>query len=84
MSAVEQRVTELRALIKQYSYEYYVLGISSVSDAQFDALVSELRTLEQSPARRRYGSDRSPPGPRRLRAKLERGTARNAAGFCGT
>lgn len=47
MSAPEQRVTELRTLIKQYSYEYYVLGTSSVSDAQFDALVSELRALEQ-------------------------------------
>ena len=47
MSAVEQRVIELRTLIKQYSYEYYVLGASSVSDAQFDALVSELRALEQ-------------------------------------
>jgi DNA ligase (NAD+) len=47
VSAVEQRVIELRTLIKQYSYEYYVLGASSVSDAQFDALVSELRALEQ-------------------------------------
>jgi DNA ligase (NAD+) len=47
VSAPEQRVTELRSLIKQYSYEYYVLGTSSVSDAHFDALVSELRTLEQ-------------------------------------
>ncbi|MFM2032506.1 MAG: hypothetical protein RLZZ297_1271, partial [Chloroflexota bacterium] len=25
MSAPEQRVTELRSLIKHYSYEYYVL-----------------------------------------------------------
>jgi DNA ligase (NAD+) len=58
VSAPEQRVTELRSLIKHYSYEYYVLGAPSLSDAQFDALVSELRALEQQ-----YPALRSPDSP---------------------
>lgn len=47
MSTPEQRIHELRNLIKQYSYEYYVLSNSAISDAQFDALMNELRALEQ-------------------------------------
>ena len=58
MSTPEQRVTELRDRITQYSYEYYVLGNPSVSDAQFDAFINELRTLEQQ-----YPDLRSPDSP---------------------
>jgi DNA ligase (NAD+) len=43
---VQKRLDELRALIDQYSYEYFVLDDPSVSDADFDALMNELRRLE--------------------------------------
>ena len=44
---VLQRVEELRRLINQYNYEYYVLNESSVSDAEYDALMNELREIER-------------------------------------
>ena len=40
------RVEELRKLIHRYNYEYYVLDQPSVSDAEYDALMQELRQLE--------------------------------------
>ncbi len=44
---VLQRVEELRRAINQYNYEYYVLNESSVSDAEYDALMNQLREIEQ-------------------------------------
>jgi DNA ligase (NAD+) len=44
---VQVRLDELRSLIDQYSYEYFVLDDPSVSDAEFDALVRELRQIEE-------------------------------------
>lgn len=43
---VLHRVEELRQAINQYNYEYYVLNESSVSDAEYDALMNELREIE--------------------------------------
>lgn len=43
---VLQRIEELRRLIDRYSYEYYVLDEPSASDAEWDALMAELRELE--------------------------------------
>jgi DNA ligase (NAD+) len=43
---VQKRLDELRSLIDQYSYEYFVLDDPSVSDAEFDTLVRELRQIE--------------------------------------
>jgi len=40
------RVNELRELLSKYSYEYHVLDKPSVSDAVYDSLMSELKTLE--------------------------------------
>jgi DNA ligase (NAD+) len=40
------RVDELRRLIHRYNYEYYVLAQPTVSDAEYDALMLELRQLE--------------------------------------
>ena len=40
------RVSELRRLLNQYSYEYHVLDTPSVSDAVYDGLFSELKRLE--------------------------------------
>ncbi|MDW7982078.1 MAG: NAD-dependent DNA ligase LigA [Thermomicrobium sp.] len=45
-AAVRRRVEELRRLIHRYNYEYYVLNAPSVSDAEYDALMLELRQLE--------------------------------------
>ena len=40
------RIQELTALLEKYNYEYYILNQSSVSDAEFDRLMGELRLLE--------------------------------------
>ncbi|MDW8060309.1 MAG: NAD-dependent DNA ligase LigA [Thermomicrobium sp.] len=44
---VRARVEELRRLIHRYNYEYYVLNAPTVSDAEYDALMLELRRLEE-------------------------------------
>ncbi len=44
--AVERRLDELRHLIERYNYEYFVLDQPSVSDAEWDALMRELRAIE--------------------------------------
>jgi DNA ligase (NAD+) len=41
-----QRYNELKLLMGKYSYEYYVLNASSVSDAVYDGLMRELKELE--------------------------------------
>ena len=41
-----QRAKELRDLISKYSYEYHVLDAPAVSDAVYDSLFSELKTIE--------------------------------------
>lgn len=43
---VRGRVEELRERIKRHNYEYYVLQQPTVSDAEWDALFHELRSLE--------------------------------------
>jgi DNA ligase (NAD+) len=42
----QSRATDLRQLLNQYSYEYYVLDAPSVSDAVYDGLMRELKALE--------------------------------------
>ncbi len=42
------RAAELRRLLNQYNYEYYVLNAPSVPDAEYDALYDELQQLEQA------------------------------------
>jgi DNA ligase (NAD+) len=41
-----RRVAELRELIEQHNYRYYVLDDPQVTDAQYDRLMLELRELE--------------------------------------
>jgi DNA ligase (NAD+) len=49
--AARRRIAELRELIDQYDYRYYVLDDPSVPDAEYDRLMRELRELEaQHPA----------------------------------
>lgn len=42
-----KRVSELRRLLNQYSYEYHVMDNPSVSDAVYDGLFTELKDLEK-------------------------------------
>ena len=44
----QQRIAELRERIRTYSYAYYVLGEPIISDPEFDALMAQLRGLEQA------------------------------------
>ena len=43
----EKRILELRRLLNQYGYEYYVLDQPTVSDAEYDMLTRELIELEE-------------------------------------
>lgn len=44
----QNRLAELRKLMAAYSYQYYVLDSPSVSDAIYDGLMRELKTLEEA------------------------------------
>lgn len=44
--AAQQRIEELRKLLQQASYEYYVLDAPTMADAVYDQLYRELQTLE--------------------------------------
>ena len=52
------RADELRHLIEQHNYSYYVVDAPTVSDAQYDALMVELRALEE-----RYPELKTPDSP---------------------
>jgi DNA ligase (NAD+) len=43
----ERRAAELRSLLHQASYEYYVLDRPALSDAEYDRLFRELQTIER-------------------------------------
>ncbi len=43
---VQQRVDELRVAIDRANYEYYVLDAPSLADAEYDALMNELKAIE--------------------------------------
>jgi DNA ligase (NAD+) len=45
---VQERAAQLRELIEQHDHAYYVLDAPTVSDAEYDALMRELRALEDS------------------------------------
>lgn len=42
-----ERLAELKKLMAAYAYEYYVLDAPSVSDAVYDGLMRELKSLEE-------------------------------------
>ncbi len=42
-----KRITELREQIRRHDYRYYVLDDPAISDARYDALMAELRALEE-------------------------------------
>lgn len=43
---VQQRVDELRVAIDRANYEYYVLDQPALTDAEYDALMNELKAIE--------------------------------------
>lgn len=45
---VKLRISELKRILEQYNYEYYVLDNPSVSDREYDELMRELISLEQA------------------------------------
>src|SRR5688500_13092754 len=45
-ASVQRRVAQLRAEINGHNYRYHVLDDPQVSDAQYDRLIAELRSLE--------------------------------------
>lgn len=48
MNSPEQRVNELRKLIRKYDQAYYGRGESLISDKEYDSLYHELEHLEKS------------------------------------
>lgn len=44
----EKRVQELTTILEKANYEYYVLNQSSISDQEFDRLMEELKSLEET------------------------------------
>ncbi len=48
MPAPNERIEELRTLLNTYSYQYHVLDSPTVSDAVYDGLMSELKSLEEA------------------------------------
>ncbi|HSO49584.1 MAG TPA: NAD-dependent DNA ligase LigA, partial [Acidimicrobiia bacterium] len=47
MSDVQSRIEELRSQVNEHLYRYHVLDDPTISDAQFDALIAELKRLEE-------------------------------------
>ena len=47
LASVEKRAAELRRVIEHHNHRYYVLDDPEVSDADYDALLNELRDLEE-------------------------------------
>lgn len=43
----KQRMEEVESLLNKYNYEYYVLDMPSVEDAEYDRLMQELLSLEE-------------------------------------
>ncbi|MEH7272398.1 NAD-dependent DNA ligase LigA [Neobacillus vireti] len=46
LQTAELKVNELKSLLNQYGYEYYVLNNPSVPDAEYDRLMQELLEIE--------------------------------------
>ena len=45
---IQQRAHELRETIRHHEHRYYVLDDPEISDADYDALMNELKALEQA------------------------------------
>jgi len=47
LTQVKQRIEQLRAEINHHNYRYYVLDSPEISDAEYDGLMRELKSLEE-------------------------------------
>lgn len=47
MQAIKQRINELKNLLNEYSYCYYILDNPKVPDIEYDRLFNELKNLEK-------------------------------------
>ncbi|HEY9326002.1 MAG TPA: NAD-dependent DNA ligase LigA, partial [Candidatus Limnocylindria bacterium] len=47
MSSIQRRVADLRERIEKANYEYHVLDQPTIADEAYDALIRELRQLEE-------------------------------------
>ena len=45
---VQERINELRKLINYHNHRYYVLDNPEISDTEYDALMAELKQLEDA------------------------------------
>jgi DNA ligase (NAD+) len=45
-SKIQKRIDELRELIREHEYKYYVIAQPTISDYEFDLLLKELEKLE--------------------------------------
>ncbi|MCC6177519.1 MAG: NAD-dependent DNA ligase LigA [Chloroflexi bacterium] len=48
MTSIQERVAELRRQIAYHNHRYYILDDPEVADAEYDALMRELRALEEA------------------------------------
>ncbi|MBW3666293.1 MAG: NAD-dependent DNA ligase LigA [Actinobacteria bacterium] len=48
MTNAQQRIEELRSQIREHNYRYHVLDDPVISDAHYDAMMRELRRLEEA------------------------------------
>jgi len=48
LNQIKQQITELRSLLEDYNYQYYVEDNPSVPDAEYDRVMKELISLEQA------------------------------------
>ena len=46
LDEVEKKIESLRALIRQYDYQYYALDAPTISDSEYDGIFRELSALE--------------------------------------
>lgn len=46
VAAIKKKINELRKIINEYNYQYYVLDAPTIPDKEWDALFRELQTLE--------------------------------------
>ena len=44
---VKEQIEQLRSLLHQHNYNYYVLNTPSISDQEFDSLMRQLQELEE-------------------------------------
>ncbi|WAJ71243.1 NAD-dependent DNA ligase LigA [Catenovulum adriaticum] len=48
LNQIKQQISELRSLLEDYNYQYYVMDNPSVPDAEYDRVMRELISLEKA------------------------------------